>query len=524
MRCAWGQRRAATGAPDNPGGPARRRTWLWVALPLAVYVVLRLPILVHAPGGQDEQWFAVPGWTVWNEGVPRIPYLPTRERSTFFENADRCLMALPPALFFLQAPWHAIFPPGYATSRIPLFLGALGAIGVTFAVGRKLGASVRSSTLAATLMAISRPLMFTGLMVRPDLLAALFGWLCLLLLWKSWEPKAGTFDARWLAGSGLACGLAGLCHPFALVFAIQAGVAMLVSRPSWRKTVRNLVVFGLVCGATFALWTPLIYRFPQEFRSQFFSNVLDRAGPGLPSRLIWPWPSLWHHAELLYEFAGPWQLAFFAVGLVLATVAVVKHRDRREAIGYVALLWSSVFLTAVVAGLHPTKGYWVYPCVWILGGFALFVDRWLVRSPAVNRRPTLAFAAVAVITTALMLPGGGLRSTWLYITHWGDPKYHAPTFIAGVLEQLPEQGLFLADLSYVYDVYLSGRTTLLCQERQLYWGDRELDYTAILLAWEGDDAGWAAQYDAEFVKRFGGRGVPQMCFVDVFVQEDRVDE
>ena len=502
----------------------KRRPWLWLIIPIAAYIVLRLPMLIHAPGGQDEQWFAVPGWTVWKEGVPRIPYLPTRQRGTFFENADRCLMALPPALFYVQAPFHAIFPPGYATSRIPLFLGALGGIIMTFAVARKLGASLRSSTLAAALMAISRPLMFTGLTVRPDLLAALGGWLCLLLLWKALAHDSGRRATPWMLLSGCACGIAGLFHPFALVFAIQAGVAILFSRSGWRQTARNLLAFGISCSAMLALWLPLIWKFPAEFRSQFFSNVLDRAGPGLGSRLIWPWPALRHHARLLYEFAGPWQCVFFAVALVAATVAVAQQRGRREALGYAALLWSSVYLTAVVAGLHPTKGYWVYPSLWILSGFALSVDHWTAPLTTAGRRRHLAFVAVSMLTIVIMLPGAGLRSTFLYTAHWGDPEYHAPTFISQVLDELPQEGLFLADLSYVYDVYLSGRETLLCQERRKYWGNRELDYTALLLAWEGEDAGWASQYDARFVKRFGGRDVPQMCFVDLYVQKESMDE
>ena len=498
------------------------KSWVLVLLPIVLYIILRLPILIHAPGGQDEQWFAVPGWTVWNEGIPRIPYVPTRDRSTFFENADVCLFALPPALFYVQAPFHAVFQPGYATSRIPLFLGALAAIAITFVVARRLGASSGASLMAATLMALCRPLLFTGLMVRPDLLSALFGWICLILLWKYLASGLTKPRRRTLIGSGVACGMAGLFHPFALVFAMQSGAAMVFAPGKWFAKAINLFCFGLACGGTLCLWWPLIAKFPYEFRSQFFSNVVDRAGPGLPSRLLRPWDSLSHHAKLLHEFMGPWQCGLFAAALVLASIGVWRFRPRREAIGYLALLWSSVYLTAVVAGLHPTKGYWVYPCVWLLAGFALFVDRAMTNGP--TRSKATALAIVPVLTIALMLPGAGLRSTWLYVTHWGDPTYHADHFIAEVLEELPTEGLFLADLSYVYPLYLSGRETLLCQERQQYWGDREVDYTGILLAWEGEDAGWANQYDATFVGRFGSRDVPQSCFVDWFEQKNNDDQ
>ncbi|QDT01661.1 hypothetical protein K227x_00280 [Rubripirellula lacrimiformis] len=498
-----------TGMDPQPSSP-RRVSWRWVWLPIIVFGLLRLPTVVHSPGMQDEQWFAVPGWTVWNEGVPRIPYVPTRNRDTLFQDADQCLMALPPALFYVQAPFHAIFPPGYATSRAPLFLAALLTIAITFGLAQSLGASTASATLVATLMAMCRPLMFTGTTVRPDLLSAVCGWICLLLLWR--HLRSGQLSP--LVAGGFVCGLGGLFHPFALVFAIQAGAVILMARSTIALKLKRWSIFGVACLAAVAMWLPLIVKYPNEFRSQFFANVLDRAGPGLPARLIWPWPALRHHAQLVYEFAGGWQMAFFAIALVAASVMAFGGRPRRESWGLLAMLGSSVFLTAVVAGIHPTKGYWIYPCVWILAGLAIAIDRF-------RSKPAMVIAAGLMI--AWMLPGGGLRTTGLYWTHWGDAKFHGPKFIHGVLDELPTEGLFLADLSYVYDVYLSGRDTMLCQERELYWGDRDLKYEAILLAWEGEDAGWADQYDAVLSKTYGSRELPQTCFVDVFVPRSPTD-
>ncbi|WP_146458318.1 ArnT family glycosyltransferase [Rubripirellula tenax] len=495
-----------------------KSSWWWIAIPILVFAVLRLPTVVHSPGMQDEQWFAVPGWTVWNEGVPRIPYVPTRHRDTLFENADRCLMTLPPALHYFQAPFHAVFSPGYSTSRLPLFFGALISIAITFGFAKRIGASTGSALLAALLMAVCRPLMFTGTVTRPDLLCAVCGWSTIILLWRYFDaPRFGT-----LVASGLMCGLGGLFHPFAIVFAMQSGVAMVAAGPGIVTIVKRLATFGISCAAAISLWVPLVIRFPEEFRSQFFANVIDRAGPGLPSRLIWPWPSIDHHAGLLMEFVGPWQLLFFGIALVGASWISFYHWPRHQAVGFVALLWSSVFLTAVVAGIHPTKGYWVYPCVWILAGLAIALDRLLRNQSTMKRR--LALAIVAAVSGLMMFPGCGIRSTYLYLTHWGDPSYHGRAFIADVLSDLPEEGLFLADLSYVYDIYLSGRTTILCQERAQYWGDQELDYEAILLAWEGNDANWPEQYNAIRSKRIGSDQPIQKCFVDIYKQKGVTDE
>jgi hypothetical protein len=85
-----------------------------------------------------------------------------------------------------------------------------------------------------------------------------------------------------------------------------------------------------------------------------------------------------------------------------------------------------------------------------------------------------------------------------------------------VLADLPQEGRFYADLSYVFDIYLSGRETRLCQERKQYWGDAELKYDYLILSWEGEDAGWAKQYGGHHLKRVGERDLKQSLFVDLY--------
>ncbi|MCM2373254.1 ArnT family glycosyltransferase [Aporhodopirellula aestuarii] len=509
---------------------SRYRNLLYVLVPIALFTVLRLPALIHQPGMQDEQWFAVPGLTVWQEGIPRIPYVPTRRRETLFENADVCLMALPPGLFYVQAPFFAVFPAGYATARIPLFLGALVAIVLTFRTTRLLSRRVVASEeqrrsefaipaivagVAATSIAVSRPLLFTGLTTRPDLLCILCGWVAILILWKrlSLDRLKDSFLI------GCVCGLGALFHPFALVFCIQVGVAGLFGAGTWKRRILHVLSMAGGTVAVLLLWLPLILAFPHEFRSQFFANVLDRAGPGLPSRLLWPLPALRHHAGLLWEFLGPAQCALLAIGLILGSFTLWRTRRDRIAIGYIALVWSSVYLTATVAGLHPTKGYWMYPFMWII--VLLVVSTWhgaawLAGTGSSIRRRELMFSAISLFLLMALIPGSGLRTTWLYITHWHDDRYHGPSFIDGVLNELPHTGVFYADLSYVFDVYLSGRETRLCQEREQYWGDEEIDYAYLILSWEGEDAGWAEQYDGKWVRRIGSRETDQSCFVDLY--------
>jgi hypothetical protein len=75
----------------------------------------------------------------------------------------------------------------------------------------------------------------------------------------------------------------------------------------------------------------------------------------------------------------------------------------------------------------------------------------------------------------------------------------------------------MADLVYVFDVYLSGRQTLLCQDQRTYWGDEKVQYDYMLLSWEGEDAGWANQYAAKLLRREGSDATPQACYVNIYV-------
>ncbi|MFO1063030.1 MAG: hypothetical protein U0892_04055 [Pirellulales bacterium] len=66
--------------------------------------------------------------------------------------------------------------------------------------------------------------------------------------------------------------------------------------------------FSTAAAAMPLLWLPLILMYPDEFFSQFFSNVMERAGPALHWRLIWPFPSFQHHLLKLLELLEPWRL------------------------------------------------------------------------------------------------------------------------------------------------------------------------------------------------------------------------
>ncbi|MEW4490078.1 glycosyltransferase family 39 protein [Thalassoglobus sp. JC818] len=496
--------------------PPSGGNWKWPLLPVIVFLGLRLPLVVHQPGGQDEQVFAVPGWTVAKEGVPRVPYLVTDKRATFYQNADRCLMALPPGLFYIQAPFFYLLSAGYPTARMPLLWGGCLAIGLCYFATRKFGGNWFAGLLAASLLAFSRPLMFTSILARPDLLCMLCGWGALLTLWA----HSGKRSWKRIVSAGALCGLGGLFHPFALVFCIQCGVWVLGANGSLKDRLLRATLLTFSAVAVLMLWLPLIIKFPQEFQSQFFANVVDRAGPGLGSRLLNPIPSFRHHIGLIWEFFGSSQTAFFGGGAIISLVILLRQRAS-HARALTMIVVSSLYLTATVAGMHPTKGYWVYPTFWICVTIGLALQPWLTTST--HRIRYFPTAIVIAIGMVVFVPGGGLRSAWVYWNHWGDQRFHAGNFISEVLEEMPSDGLYLADTSYVFDIYLSGRETLLCQQRELFYGDSEIPYRYLLAAGEAVQDEWPKEYGAVLSSTIGTQATPQDCFVNIYVPSESVE-
>ena len=111
--------------------PIPRSSLAALGLILAVFCLLRVPILYRHYGGQDEDWYAIPGFTVAQTGIPRVPYAPCRSLKSCFYKVDEALLALPPAYFYWQAPFYWLLPAGYGTARLASAVAGMIAIGYT---------------------------------------------------------------------------------------------------------------------------------------------------------------------------------------------------------------------------------------------------------------------------------------------------------------------------------------------------------------------------------------------------------
>lgn len=475
-------------SPDPSEAVNESGRWPWFSLCammviLAAFVALRLPVCLHQPPGQDEECFAVPGYTILRTGLPQIPYMPSRNPAGAFYRADEILYALPPAYFYFQAGWYAVFGAGTGIARTLNLVLALLAIGLVWRLAKVwLGSQTWGPLLAAGLYTISRMLFFPTVMVRPDLLCAVCGLLMVASLVR-WQRSGGR---RWLFIAGGWLGLASLTHPFALVMGGLAAWWIIVGtlfpdetlEREWKRpgsvlmTIGNLLSLGVVAGLVLCFWLPLIAVDPELFREQFGNNVFRRSGPGLLSRFVWPFPAATKQMELLGEYLGTGPFVFLIGSLlamtILSLVSLVRRERDRRLCSLVATTWMTLYLHIACQGMHVTKGYWCFTGVLLIlvlaetvVRIAGFIERW-VEAHWVGSRESSSVAwgvptILMLLTLAGFLPGAGLQAGWIYLRHGGEDDYSAPRFTARLIKTLPQEGVFVVDQAHVFDIHRSGR-------------------------------------------------------------------
>ena len=500
---------------------------VWVVALVAVFV--RLPAAIHQSGGQDEDYFTVAGWSLLKTGVPRIPYAPSLNKDGYFYKADEILFALPPGFFAAEAAVFKLVGPSYAAGRLTsLLAGAAAIVGVYYLARRWFRAS--TALFSATLFAFSRPFLFPATTARPDMLCtALLIW-SLVVLRTGGTPKGplrpagrgssavdpintpGAEDSGVpphqsplrTACAGLLAGLALLTHPFALLGVLLA-IGWIVFTFRDRKRL-HLLSFIAGTAATFALWLPLIAKDPTLFKIQFGNNVLHRAGPGLLTRIGWPFETLWYHAKLFVDLAGPWQAGLFGVALITGTITDLRSNSNRR--GWLVMTWAAVLGLAILQGVHPSKGYWSFPAAFLCMVVARCIEvggRW---------KPLAVAAALA-----LLVPGGGWKAAAVYLRHWGDPDYSHPETVHLLLDELPEDGRYLVDVGCVFDVHLSGRRTLLALDIPQYYSAAEEPYNLLIVTRTGLDQRVPQAFGASRrIRIFGNPHDDLAVYFEVWVQ------
>jgi hypothetical protein len=261
-------------------------------------------------------------------------------------------------------------------------------------------------------------------------------------------------------------------------------------------------VLTITAVCVFALWLPLILMYPEVFEAQFFNNVLRSTKSSVWERAIRPMDAVDYHARLLWEHAGPTQLGLMFGGLIVATFVDLRRgargspREANEAapaspmrkrgnsegaplltcrvrvwpgaITLIALAWSGMYLLVVFQGLHPTKGYWLYPAAFCFLCVGRVLAGIVQAVPQGNLRRASAWGLVVVLIAA-MAPGSGVRAWWTYVRHGTHPDYNRTLFVEQLLKELPPEAAYIVDPGYVFDFYLAGRETTLGVNEPFYF-------------------------------------------------------
>jgi len=479
-----------------------------------IFLVWRVPVMYLDPGGQDEDFYAVPGLTILQDGIPRLPHVPARNRESAFYRADEILYAEPPLYFYYQAAFYAVLPDLYGTGRLASGVAGLLLMVLMALLARRLGATVGATLWGVGLFSICRWFFFHAIAARPDLLCTAFG-IAGLLATLSWQS---TGQARWLLIAGTMIGLGGLTHPFAIVYAVQIAAWLCLMARGWRRVTVPVIV-ALTAIAVASLWGLLIVQHPDIFQIQFRNQFLQPGSEPLWLRLVWPWASLAYHAGKLWEQVGPWQ-CLLAIGGWAAS-GVLGWRNRNPDL--IRLWWLTGTATWLIAALvgthHPVYGYWSYPAALAFLGLGWGLDCRLGSLRLAGRPRQFAHVAIGLLLVATMIPGSGLRTLVAHLRHGNDINYHAPRFARALLDAIPADAVCVVDTEFALDFVAAGRKTLMAQTLPLYFRADQSRYDYLLVSRHGRDLDIAKALHGRLVETRGHRDDLFACYVEIYVPE-----
>lgn len=469
------------------------------------FIAFRLPFLLYQSAGEDEPLLSVAGLTMAREGVPRIPYMRMNSADSIYRGTERALMFYPAGGFLTQAAFFLCLPPGHPTARLASFAAALTSIWLVWLIGRKVYGAA-AGLWAAGLFALSRPLFFAAVSARMDAQCAMFGLAAFAVLW---DFSAGS--SLWrivLAGIWLGLGL--FTHPFAVVYSLVCGVWVLATPQPLRRRFTSAALLTATALVGLALWLPFVLKYPDEFRQQFFHNVVHRIPGSLVVRLLWPWPYVTTQLGTCVDNAGRWQSAAMGVGALAAVVCAWRARDRRFG-RFLLLAIGCVYVQIAWLGSMQRPPYWCFSTALTMvpiGGLLLQVASF----GTIGR----AFSAVlGLLVTASFLPQSGLTRWSTLVASPADARTRGTVFVQNLVDGLPREGRFVVEGPFILETWLSGRDAVLHEFTNSPPGP-DHPYDWLLLGREGVRKQFAAPFRGELVDTDGWRDDPEAPYAELY--------
>ncbi|MBL8850790.1 MAG: glycosyltransferase family 39 protein [Planctomycetaceae bacterium] len=502
-------------------GVSRRSAWIGLALIGALFLALRMPVMYHQPGGYDEDFYAVPGLTILQGGVPRLPHVPARNPESVFIHADHVLYSEPPLYFYFQAALYSLLPDVYGTARLTSALAGLALVACVYRLSLAAGAGCMASLAGTALFSLSRWFYFPAICARPDTLCALFGLLAILavLRWRSDQRR------RWLLLMGACLGLGGLTHFFAIIYAIQLGLIVAGSSRGWGRLV-NPAVLTLTSIVVFCAWLPLIAMAPDIFREQLGNQLGDTSGGPMWLRAIAPWESFRYQLPVMWEHIGAIQCVIPAAALLFgAGLGIATRNSTLLLVGGLGL--TAVYLICVFVGPdHPVYGYWVYPAGLMFVPLASALDAAARRLAQLTHRnssattPDPVHAIAGVILASLLglafLPGCGLRTLSVHLRHWNDINYDSPRFARALMDTLPPDEVCAVDAQFVLDFVAAGRPALLATDYPPYFRVDQAHFDTLIVSRHQIDLQLTQRLNVQLVRTEGIESDIFACYAEIY--------
>lgn len=482
-----------------------------------LFLVLRVPVMYLQPGGQDEDCYSVPGWTILQTGLPQLPHVPARNPESVYYGADKVLYSEPPLYFYLQALFYALLPDSYGTARLSAACSGLLAAIMMVRIGLRTQLSVQACVWAFGLLIFSRWFYFPATSARPDILCTALGLIAIDCM-ISWQKNP---QRRWLVASGVAIGFGGLTHPFALVYAAQLAVWTLARSRGWAR-IGNPLLLAAISILIAALWVPLILLDTDSFLIQFRNQFLGDHGEPLSTRFLFPWKSIdyhWFSPVGMISHLGWWQSAIALIPLIVYTIRGSLQRQAWVPLAWMAL--SSLYIMSCLVGPHhPVLGYWSYTaCLAFLFSGQAIDDTiaWISRSLSwKSQGRALVTACMIVLVTLSYIPGAGLRTLIAHLQHRGSIEYDVSKFNRMLTEQIPEDAIVAVDTQLLLEFVLAKKKTLIATTLPMYFRLDQVEYDYVFISRFGIDTQLASRLSVELVQTFGNREDRFACYAELY--------
>ena len=362
---------------------------------------------------------------------------------------------------------------------------------------------------------MSRCFFFAWWNTRPDMLCSFFGLAALYygLRFLDSPTKRLAFVV------GLFVGLALLSHPFAIVFVIQVtGILLLCRTLPWQQRCVCLVITGTTAAAVLSLWIPLILIDTDAFRVQFTNNVLSRTGPGLASRLLWPWSSLGFQIDRFLERAGAIQVVICGIAIIvsLATLLLRPGVQTRRA---VVIGLSALYLHLACVGSHGMTDYWCYTWSWVVVLLAVGAQCVGERIDNVVVRRSVLLAVLSVVLMSL-IPGSGIRTFWVYLTKSDGFQYNRREFCRQVNDRLPADARLLVAADYVFEFEVLGRKPINAFTHRVYHDVSDIEFDYLVASRQNIRDGMPKELGCNKLWNLGIRDDSLSCYVEVYERAD----